>query len=365
MTARVLVALSGGVDSAVAAALLVEQGHAVTAVHLKLASLPFHEQVPGQGCCSFEDARDARRVADLLELPFYVWDLSEGFHEAVEEPFVRDYAAGRTPNPCVACNERVKFRALLDRARRLGFDALATGHHARLRRNGEPVVEPGPGARLFRGADPRKDQSYVLYMARPDELAHALFPVGELTKDEVREAAAARGLRVADKPDSYDVCFVPEGDTGAYLAERLPTVTGEIVDLDGTVLGRHEGVWHYTVGQRRGLGLDHHERRYVVALDAGRNRVVVGPREALEARWLQLASPSWTTGAPPRGSVGVQIRAHGEVVPGRVSASGRVELDQPLHAVAEGQAAVCYDGPACLGGGTIVAADRPRVAACS
>ena len=372
--ARVLVAMSGGVDSSVAAALLAEQGHDVTGVHLKLADVPTGEQVPGHGCCTLDDAQDARRVAQLLDVPFYVWNLSDTFTREVQDPFARAYAAGRTPNPCVTCNERVKYAALLARARSAGFDALATGHHVRLRR-GEgddpaaltPVTSPGPGARLFRAADRRKDQTYVLYVATPDELAHSLFPVGELTKDEVRAAAAARGLRVAHKPDSYDVCFIPDGDTAGYLAGRLPRVPGEIVDVDGTVLGEHDGVWRFTVGQRRGLGLGTHERRFVVDLDATRNRVVVGPRDALACRWVDLDAPTWTQSGPaPLGTDGltVQIRAHGRPVPARLERHDgrlRVRFTEPVHGIAPGQAAVVYRGEACLGGGRIAAAERPAL----
>jgi tRNA-specific 2-thiouridylase len=373
--ADVLVAMSGGVDSAVTAALLVEQGHAVTGVHLKLADVPLDEQVPGHGCCTLDDAQDARRVAQLLDIPFYVWDLSEIFRTQVQDPFADLYARGLTPNPCVTCNERVKYAALLDRARRLGFGALATGHHARLRRGHgddvdqlEPVVAPGPGVRLFRAADARKDQTYVLYVATADELAHTLLPVGELSKDQVRAEAEARGLRVASKPDSYDVCFIPDGDTAGYLAERLPSVPGDIVDVDGTVLGRHEGVWRYTVGQRRGLGLGTHERRFVIDLDAARNRVVVGPRSAIACGWAELGDVTWITGAAPTGPVTVQVRAHGRPVPGRVARTPggrtRLDLDEPVHGLARGQSAVVYtaDGRECLGGGRIVAADRSAAA---
>jgi tRNA-uridine 2-sulfurtransferase len=362
--ARVLVAMSGGVDSAVAAALLVEQGHEVTGVHLKLADVPIDDQVPGHGCCTLDDAQDARRCAQVLDVPFYVWDLSDAFHREVQAPFAASYAAGITPNPCVTCNERVKYAALLERARTLGFDALATGHHARLRRAGEPVTEPGPGTELHRAADRRKDQSYVLYVATPEQLDHTLLPVGELDKAEVRHVAETRGLRVATKPDSYDVCFIPDGDTAGYLAGELPPAPGPIVDLDGTELGRHEGIWRYTVGQRRGLGLDHHERRFVVDVDAERSRVVVGPREALACRWLELDAPTWTTGTVPAGPVRVQVRAHGSTVPGHVvveRATIRLELDEPVHGLALGQAAVLYDPTdrICLGGGRVARAERP------
>jgi len=364
--ARVLVAMSGGVDSAVAAALLVDQGHEVTGVHLKLADLPLDEQVPGHGCCTLDDAQDARRAAQVLGIPYYVWDMSEVFEREVQAPFAATYAAGSTPNPCVTCNERVKYAALLERARALGFDALATGHHACLRRDGAPVVEPGAGAQLHRAVDGAKDQSYVLYVATPDQLAHTLLPIGELTKAAVREVAAERGLRVANKPDSYDVCFIPDGDTAGYLSERLSAAPGPIVDADGAVLGTHDGVWRFTVGQRRGLGLDHHERRFVTDVDARSATVRVGPREELACRWMELAGPTWTMGRRPAGTVRVQVRAHGRSVPGRVVPAQdpervRVELEEPVYGLALGQAGVLYscDDRVCLGGGRVVAAERP------
>lgn len=361
--AHVLVAMSGGVDSSVAAARLVDQGHEVTGVHLKLADLPLTEQVPGQGCCTLDDAQDARRAAQILGIPFYVWSLAETFRSEVQGPFAAGYANGRTPNPCVTCNERVKYAALLDRARALGFDALATGHHVRLRGpdGRTPVVTPTPGARLLRARDRAKDQTYVLYVATSHQLAHSLFPVGESTKETVREEARARGLRVAEKADSYDICFVPDGDTAGYLADRLPAQRGDIVDLDGTKLGEHDGVWRFTVGQRRGLGLGLHERRFVVDLEPDRNRVVVGPRAALACRWLRLEDANWIRGHRPEGEVDVQIRAHGRTVTGIVDADDTVRLRAPLHGVAPGQAAVLYRGDECLGGGTI--GDRDRAAA--
>ena len=366
--ARVLVAMSGGVDSAVAAALLVEAGHDVTGVHLRLADVPTDEQVPGHGCCGLDDAQDARRTAQVLGVPFYVWDMTDVFAREVQGPFADAYAAGTTPNPCVTCNERVKYSALLERALALGFDAIATGHHARLERDGDPVVEPGPGARLVRARDAAKDQSYVLHMATPSQLAATLLPVGELTKEEVRARAAAAGLRVASKPDSYDVCFIPDGDTVGWLGRELGERPGRIVDLDGTELGRHRGVWGVTVGQRRGLGLDHHERRFVVEVDAPSATVVVGPRSALACSWVEVSAPTWTGPAPADGGrVRVQLRAHGASLPALVERAGsdgtalRLLLDEPAHGVALGQAAVVYDRAdhGCLGGGRISAADRP------
>ena len=364
---RVLVAMSGGVDSAVAAALLVEAGHDVTGVHLKLADVPDDQQVAGHGCCTLDDAADARRAAQVLDIPFYVWDLGDAFVREVQEPFAADYAAGTTPNPCITCNEKVKYAALLARARHVGFDALATGHHVRLRTPvGAPVTGPGGTVHLHRAVDDAKDQSYVLWMATPDQLSHSLFPVGEVPKHEVRGLAEQFGLRVATKPDSHDVCFIPDGDTAAYLARHLPVVPGDIVDVTGEVLGRHDGIWHYTVGQRRGLGLAHHERRFVVEVDAATNEVVVGPRDALAVTTLQVAGPSWTTGVPPAPTlaVSVQLRAHGRPLPGRVAVrdgAATIHLDEPAYGIAVGQSAVVYDGDHCLGGGRISEVRRPAI----
>jgi tRNA-uridine 2-sulfurtransferase len=364
---RVLVALSGGVDSAVAAALLRDAGHDVTGVHLRLAEVADGVRPRGHGCCGLDDAQDARRSAQVLDIPFYVWDLSDVFAREVERPFAAGYAAGTTPNPCITCNERVKYAALLERALVLGFDAIATGHHARLERDGAPVVHAGPGARLVRARDRAKDQSYVLHVATPRQLAATLLPVGELTKVEVRARAAAEGLRVAGKPDSSDICFIPDGDTTGWLGARLGKAVGPVVDLDGQVLGEHDGVWGVTVGQRRGLGLDHHERRFVVDVDADTATVVVGPRDALACRWVELPAVSWTVAdAPVAGTtVRVQLRSHGATIPAVLErgqeGAFRLRLDAPAHGVALGQSAVVYDveDRVCLGGGRIGAAERP------
>lgn len=356
---RVLVAMSGGVDSAAAAALLVEQGDDVTGVHLRLADVPLQQQVPGQGCCSLTDAQDARRCAQVLDIPFYVWDLTEVFRDRVQDPFAATYAAGSTPNPCIACNREVKYAALLERARDLGFDALATGHHVRRR------VDPDGTVRLLRAVDHRKDQSYVLYVATPDQLRASRFPVGELTKDEVRAVAAAAGLRVARKPESYDVCFIPDGDTTAYLGGQVGARPGPVVDIDGERLGDHDGIWRFTVGQRRGLGLGTHDRRYVVDLHPASDTVVVGPREALACGWVELDAVTWTHGEAPSSPVEAQIRAHARPVPADLEATAggwRVRFARPLEGVARGQACVLYHGEECLGGGTIVAAERPELA---
>src|SRR5881227_3598964 len=243
---RVLAAMSGGVDSAVAAARAAAAGYDVTGVHLALARDPQTYRSGARGCCTLEDARDARRAADVIGIPFYVWDMADRFHEDVVDDFVAEYAAGRTPNPCLRCNEKIKFTAVLDRALALGFDAVVTGHHARL-----------ADGRLRRSVDDGKDQSYVLAVLTPDQLRHAMFPLGDSTKTEVRAEAARRGLAVADKPDSHDICFIADGDTRGFLERRLGTNDGDIVDAEsGAVLGTHQGSYAFTVGQRRGLRLD-------------------------------------------------------------------------------------------------------------
>src|SRR5919206_87484 len=228
---RVLAAMSGGVDSAVAAARAHQAGHDVTGVHLALARNPQTFRTGARGCCPLEDSRDARRAADVIGIPFYVWDMADQFHESVVDDFIAEYARGHTPNPCLRCNEKIKFAAVLDRAVALGFDAVCTGHHARL-----------AGGRLYRSPDPAKDQSYVLAVLTPRQLARAMFPLGDSTKAAVRAEAAARGLAVAAKPDSHDVCFIPGGDTRAFLAGHLGSAPGPIVDTTGTVVGTHDGV---------------------------------------------------------------------------------------------------------------------------
>ena len=358
---RLLAALSGGVDSAVAAALSVEQGHDVTGVHLALAETPDALRSGSRGCCSREDARDAARVADVLGIPFYVWDLAARFRADVVDDFVAEYAAGRTPNPCLRCNERIKFAAVLDRALALGFDGVVTGHHARL-----------DGGVLRRSVDVEKDQSYVLAVLTPAQLSAARFPLGGMTKAQVRAEAARRGLTVADKPDSHDVCFVADGDTRRFLRERLGPQPGPVVDaLTGAVVGQHDGAYAYTVGQRRGLDLRvpsaDGRPRYVLSVEPVRSRVLVGPREALDVTELRAERPVWTT--EPRAlplECLVQLRAHGEVHECVVEADGaaggaggagwRLRLRTPAQGVAAGQAAVLYDGDRVLGSATLAAA---------
>ncbi|MBO0837558.1 MAG: tRNA 2-thiouridine(34) synthase MnmA, partial [Actinobacteria bacterium] len=250
---RVLAAMSGGVDSAVAAARAAEAGHDVTGVHLALSRNPSSYRTGARGCCTLEDARDARRAADVIGIPFYVWDLADRFHAEVVQDFVAEYARGHTPNPCLRCNEKIKFAAVLDRAVALGFDAVCTGHHARL--EGGP---PGTATRrLARSVDAAKDQSYVLGVLSGEQLSRAMFPLGDSTKDTVRKEAADRGLAVAAKPDSHDVCFIADGDTHGFLQRQLGSAPGQIVERDGTVLGSHDGSYGFTIGQRKGLRIDH------------------------------------------------------------------------------------------------------------
>ena len=349
--------MSGGVDSAVAAARMAEAGHDVTGVHLALSANPSSYRTGARGCCTLEDSRDARRAADVIGIPFYVWDMAERFHHDVVEDFVSEYAAGRTPNPCLRCNEKIKFAAVLDRALALGFDAVVTGHHARLE-NGV----------LRRSVDAGKDQSYVLGVLTREQLAHALFPLGDSTKAEVRKEAAERGLAVADKPDSHDICFIADRDTRAFLAERLGTSRGPIVDaLTGEVIGEHDGAYGFTVGQRKGLRVDRPapdgRPRYVLSIEPVSNTVTVGPRSALQVNTIIAERPIWNGPIDePRDPITctVQLRAHGEVYGCRAQVTGdgrlRIDLDSPAIGVAPGQAAVLYDGDVVIGSGTIASA---------
>jgi tRNA-specific 2-thiouridylase len=356
---RVLAALSGGVDSAVAAARAVDAGHDVVAVHMALSRSRAEHRTGSRGCCTIEDASDARRSADLLGIPFYVWDLSEQFEKTVVTDFLAEYAAGRTPNPCVRCNEHVKFAALLDRAVALGVDAVCTGHYARV------VGEPGALA-LHRARDAAKDQSYVLAVMGPDRLARALFPLGDAaSKDEVRAEALRRGLPVSAKPDSYDICFVADGDTAGFLRARLGVEPGPVVDETGAELGTHDGAWAYTVGQRKGLGLGRPAAdgrpRYVLDVRPATRTVVVGPAELLAVHGLEARDAVWF-GAPVDGwrACEAQLRAHGTPLRARVrareidgTAGLELVLDEPVRGLAPGQSAVCYDGDRVLAHGTI------------
>ncbi|MGH3695841.1 MAG: tRNA 2-thiouridine(34) synthase MnmA [Pseudonocardiaceae bacterium] len=353
---KVLAAMSGGVDSSVAAARAVDSGHEVVGVHLALSAQPGTLRTGARGCCTKEDAADARRVADVLDVPFYVWDFAQQFSAEVVDDFVAEYAAGRTPNPCLRCNEQIKFSALLDRARALDFDAVCTGHYARLS-NGV----------LRRAVDAGKDQSYVLAGLTADQLAHALFPVGDSAKADIRAEATRRGLAVAGKPDSHDICFIPSGDTRAFLADRLGARSGELVDgQTGEVLGHHQGVHGFTVGQRRGLGLAQPapdgKARFVLGLEPVSGTVRVGSVQQLDVSVIEAQRPVWAAGVPdgPLECI-AQVRAHGgcaDAVAEAFEGGVVVRLRQPLRGVAPGQAVALYrpdpDGDVVLGSATII-----------
>ncbi len=376
--------MSGGVDSAVAAARAVDAGHEVVGVHLALSRMPGTLRTGSRGCCTIEDSLDARRAAEKLGIPFYVWDFSERFRADVVDDFISEYAAGRTPNPCMRCNERIKFAAVLEKALALGFDAVVTGHYAH-------IVEGPHGRELHRASDEAKDQSYVLGVLTAEQLAHAWFPLGTTpSKAVVRAEAEQRGLTVAQKPDSHDICFIPDGDTRGWLADRIPPATGAIVDRDGAQVGEHDGATSFTVGQRRGLNLGvpapDGRPRFVLEVRPRTNEVVVGPREALAIAELAGARYTWAGADPVASGVTtrdttrntgaehgadavlpfachVQVRAHADPVPASAFVDGGelvVRPLEPLLGVAPGQTAVVYVGTRVLGQCTIdrtVAAD--------
>jgi tRNA-specific 2-thiouridylase len=353
---KVLAAMSGGVDSAVAAARALDAGHDVTGVHLALSKNPEAYRSGARGCCSKEDAHDARRAADVLGIPFYVWDLSDRFADDVVSDFLAEYAAGRTPNPCLRCNEKIKFSAVLDRGIALGFDAVCTGHYGRLIRSGNDVE-------LHRAADSAKDQSYVLGVLNQDQLRCSSFPLGSSHKADVRAEARERRLAVADKPDSHDICFIANGDTAGFLEQRLGNRPGDIVDLAGAKIGEHAGSHRFTVGQRRGLHLgtpaDDGQPRFVVAITPRTNTITVGPRDALAVKIISAIRPTWT-GAPltAEWSGQVQVRAHGHPIEATVAVHDHVLdviLETATTGVAPGQAVVFYAGSRVVGSATISA----------
>ncbi|PID97628.1 MAG: tRNA 2-thiouridine(34) synthase MnmA [Actinobacteria bacterium] len=368
---RVLAALSGGVDSAVAAARAVEDGHDVVGVHMALSTNPQECRIGSRGCCSVEDAGDAARAAEILGIPFYVWDLAEEFEETVIADFVEQYKIGHTPNPCVRCNEFVKFKELADRARVLGFDAVCTGHYAR-------IVNGSSGPELHRGMDNAKDQSYVLAVMGEAELHRVILPLGHApNKAWVRAEADRLGLGVANKPDSYDICFIPDGDTQGFLRNHLGSASGEIVDPSGTVVGTHEGYWNFTVGQRRGLHLGNPapdgRPRYVIETRPETNQVVVGASELLSIDRIEAHSAVWLASndraQTDSKDLYAQVRAHGQPVKVEKvmwedkAASGStftVEVAEPLRGVAAGQSLVIYRGTRVLGQGTIAGTSRHR-----
>ncbi|MDF2442797.1 MAG: tRNA-uridine 2-sulfurtransferase [Subtercola sp.] len=370
--------MSGGVDSAVAAARAVEAGHDVVGVHLALSRMPGTLRTGSRGCCTIEDSSDAQRAANIIGIPYYVWDFSERFKLDVVDDFIAEYQAGRTPNPCMRCNERIKFAALLEKALDLGFDAVATGHYATI------LTDADGNRELHRASAWAKDQSYVLGVLTAEQLAHSMFPLGATpSKALVRAEAAERGFSVANKPDSHDICFIPDGDTRGWLADKVGTQPGgEIVERDGTVVGSHDGARGFTVGQRRGLHLgslaDDGRRRFVLEVKPATNTVVVGPKEALAIGEIAGSRYTWAGLAPEQPEVAfeceVQIRAHADPVPavaqvvvtgggaaggGAAGESGGVERElvirphEPLVGVSPGQTAVVYRGTRVLGQTTI------------
>jgi tRNA-specific 2-thiouridylase len=363
---RVAVAMSGGVDSSVAAGILAREGYEVIGVTMRLWTV--EDAFAGRHhkrCCSVEDTDDARAAAAALGVRHYVLNLEREFAEGVVDHFVEEYARGRTPNPCLACNDRVKFRPLLEHAVALGADYLATGHYARVRSSGVDVGQgPSPDSsrfNLLRAVDPGKDQSYVLYTLGQAELSRTLFPVGEYPKEEIRRLAREWQLPNADKPDSADICFIPSGDYRAFVRDRIPVTAGAIVDMEGAQVGEHEGIAGYTIGQRRGVpARGGAEPLFVVDIDAETNSVVVGPHEQLMAPGLIAEELSWVRGEPPAlGSpVQARIRYRAPAVPARIGLAGdgtaEVRFAEPQRAVTPGQAVVFYDGERVLGGGTIV-----------
>jgi len=366
--------MSGGVDSAVAAARAVEAGHEVVGVHLALSRMPGTLRTGARGCCTIEDSMDAQRAANIIGIPYYVWDFSERFKADVVEDFIDEYSAGRTPNPCMRCNERIKFSALLEKALALGFDAVATGHYADIR------TDDAGNRELHRAATWAKDQSYVLGVLTSEQLAHSMFPLGTTpSKAEVRAEAAARGFSVANKPDSHDICFIPDGDTRGWLADKVGAEQGQILDRTGAILGTHEGAHAFTVGQRKGLSIGYPaadgKPRFVLEVQPKTNTVVVGPKEALAIAEIAGTKFSWAGLDPVASGIiadaadsfdcEVQIRAHADpvaavaVVHDRIDADGQtvaelmIRPNEPLIGVSPGQTAVVYVGTRVLGQCTI------------
>jgi len=352
---RIVAAMSGGVDSSVAAGLLVEAGHEVIGLSMQL-----YDQREGDvrfgSCCTLDDLHDARRVAGALGIPHYIVNFERQFDDEVIGDFVREYAAGRTPIPCVHCNGELKFSALVERARGLDADQVATGHYARV-----DWDETSRRHVLRRGVDPAKDQSYFLFTLGEAQLARARFPVGGMAKADVRAHARRLGLPVADKPDSHEICFVPSGDHAAFVERRAPEVRrpGVFTDAEGRVVGRHEGVHRYTVGQRKGLGLSAGVPLYVLGIDAEAGTVTVGPREALDRDRCTASRVNWLSDAVPGAArrVSAQVRYRHRAATARVTAldDARAEIvfDEPQPAVTPGQAVVFYDGDVVVGGGWI------------
>lgn len=366
---KVLAAMSGGVDSAVAAARAVEAGHEVVGVHLALSRMPGTLRTGSRGCCTVEDSMDAQRAANIIGIPYYVWDFSERFKLDVVDDFIAEYAAGRTPNPCMRCNERIKFAALLEKALDLGFDAVATGHYATV------TTDEHGNRELHRAAAWAKDQSYVLGVLTTEQLAHSMFPLGATpSKAEVRAEAAARGFSVATKPDSHDICFIPDGDTRGWLADRVGAEQGDILEQDGSIVGTHQGALAFTVGQRKGLSIgfpaEDGKPRFVLEVQPKTNTVVVGPKEALNLVEVAGTKFSWAGLDPVASGITddlatpfdchVQIRAHSDPEPARARIDSQGDAHElvivpttSLNGVSPGQTAVVYVGTRVLGQCTI------------
>ncbi len=351
---RVVIAMSGGVDSSVAAALLAEEGYDAVGISMRLYATP--QEQYSKSCCSPDDLFDARMVADRLDIPFYVANYEKDFRERVIDYFVDEYSRGRTPNPCVACNNHLKFDILLSRSLALGSKYLATGHFARIDRSGDAPI-------LRTGLDETKDQSYFLFGLPREALGRIMFPLGHMTKDDVRDEARRLDLETANKAESQEICFVAGGDYKEFVAERLEkkgTIPGKIMHVDGRELGDHDGIHQFTIGQRRGLGISYHEPLYVRAIRPGDGSVVVGPKSSIAARGLVAEKCNWLSWERPPGAFecGVKIRYRSKPVPAYVTVGADpntafVEFEEPVRAVTPGQAAVFYRGDEVLGGGWI------------
>ncbi len=348
---RVVVAMSGGVDSSVAAALLKEAGYDVIGVTMQIWPKEAPEQERFGGCCGHEAIQAAKRSAYKLGIPHFVMNFRDIFARQVIADFCQEYSSGRTPNPCIRCNQYIKFETLLERAEGLGAEFLATGHYARIDHSPD-------GHRLLKAVDPNKDQSYFLYTLGQKELQHLLFPVGNLHKTEVRRLAAEAGLPSSNRRDSQDVCFIPDNDYRSFVARHVPLSPGDIVDTEGKILGKHNGLAQYTVGQRQGLGLASNQRLYVLKLDAATNRLVIGGKEQLLSSRLVASKLSWVSGTAPGqiNDMTAKIRYRSPEAKAELclrDGTAEVQFHQPQSAIAPGQAIVFYQGDAVLGGGII------------
>ena len=352
MTEKVVVAMSGGVDSSVAALLLQQQGYEVVGVTMKLYDLEGSElPVNYQGCCTLDDVEDARSVCRRLGIPHYVLNTQREFQSRVVDYFTSEYQLGRTPHPCIACNDKIKFGHLMERAAVLEADYVATGHYAQIARGPDGFV-------LKKAVDQSKDQSYVLFGMGQEQLARTLMPVGGYPKSEIRQMAEDAGLLIAAKPDSQDICFIPSGDYKSFLRQRVATTPGDIVELDGTVVGQHEGIEFFTIGQRRGLGIAQGEPKFVVRLEPESRRVIIGPEDALLRDEMWVSRVNYPSGGPPQGpvDVNVKIRYKSHEAAAVLHPRGDdalIRFAKPQRSVTPGQAAVFYQGDVLLGGGTI------------